>query len=238
VRVRCERISDDRLRVVVQDSGPGIADAKLSRLFTPFDRLDAEQTGVEGTGLGLALSRRLAEAMGGSIGVESTVGVGSTFWVELPSAENPMLRLERTTPAGLAFNQSAQPARPTRRILYVEDNLSNMTLVQRILGRDHDIELIPAMQGGLAVELAQLHRPDLILLDLHLPDIPGEQVLKQLQGAADCGEIPVVVLSADATPGQIERLMALGARAYVTKPLAVQPFIEIINQVMGRERAA
>jgi CheY-like chemotaxis protein len=183
------------------------------------------------------LSRRLAEAMGGEIGVESAIDVGTTFWVELAEAESPLARLEDASAAGLR-------KRPTdlhfgrRRILYVEDNLSNLTLVQRILDRDHDLDLIPAMQGGLALELARLHRPDLILLDLHLPDIPGEQVLKQLRDAADCRNIPVVILSADATPGQVERLRAAGAHAYVTKPLAVQPFIEIITEVMSRERAA
>jgi CheY-like chemotaxis protein len=111
-------------------------------------------------------------------------------------------------------------------------------LVQRILSRHHDIELIPAMQGGLALELARLQRPDLILLDLHLPDIPGEEVLKQLRMSADCRGIPVVVLSADATPGQVDRLMAVGAYAYITKPLVVARFIDVVNEVLGRERAA
>jgi CheY-like chemotaxis protein len=176
--------------------------------------------------------------MGGCIGVESTPGAGSKFWVELPGAENPLLRLASSISATPSARSSSDETRPTRRILYVEDNLSNLMLVQRILARDHSIQLIPAMQGGLALELARLHRPDLVLLDLHLPDMPGEQVLKQLRDAADCRGIPIVILSADATPGQIERLMGAGASAYVTKPLAVKPFMDIIDDVMRRERAA
>ena len=110
----------------------------------------------------------------------------------------------------------------TNNPLHVEDNLSNLTLVQRILGRSHDVELIPSMQGGLALELARMHRPDLILLDLHLPDISGEEVLSQLRQSPDCRQIPVVVLSADATPGQVDRLLAAGVHAYVTRPLDLQ----------------
>jgi PAS domain S-box-containing protein len=236
VRVACEGVAGGRLRLVVEDSGPGIAAEKLPRLFTPFDRLGAEQLGVEGTGLGLALSKRLAEAMGGSIGVRSEVGTGSAFWIELPDAENPLSQVEQVGHAEPPTRGGASSR--TRRILYVEDNLSNLTLVQRILARHHDIELIPAMQGGLALELARTHRPDLVLLDLHLPDIPGEEVLKQLRAAADCRGIPIVVLSADATRGQIDRLIAAGAHAYVTKPLVVQPFIDMINDAMNAERAA
>lgn len=237
-RVACELADHGRVRIVVEDTGPGITPEKLARLFTPFDRLGAEQTDVEGTGLGLALSKRLAEAMGGSIGLASEPGVGTRFWVELPEAENPLSRFDGAISAAHASTPSSGPARATRKILYVEDNLSNLTLVQRILTRHHDIELIPAMQGGLALELARLQRPDLILLDLHLPDIPGEEVLRQLRNVADCRGIPIVVLSADATPGQIDRLMAAGAHAYITKPLVVAQFIDVVNGVLGRERAA
>jgi CheY-like chemotaxis protein len=134
--------------------------------------------------------------------------------------------------------QGPSDAERVWKILYVEDNLSNLTLVQRILARHHDIELIPAMQGGFALEMARLHRPDLILLDLHLPDIPGEEVFAQLRKDADCRNIPVVVLSADATRAQIDRLTDAGVHAYVTKPLDVKPFIDILNTVLDRKRAA
>jgi PAS domain S-box-containing protein len=236
--VSYEESSEGRMRIVVADTGPGIAADKLARLFTPFDRLGAEQTAVEGTGLGLALSKRLAEAMDGQMGVKTELDKGSMFYVDLPKAESPIARM-----ASLDLDASASRLRTDGRgrrytILYVEDNLSNLTLVQRILALRHDIDLIPAMQGGLALELARLHRPDLVLLDLHLPDIPGEEVLRQLRASPDCRAIPVVVLSADATPGQIERLLAVGAHSYVTKPLDVRPFIEILDSVLDVRVAA
>jgi CheY-like chemotaxis protein len=236
VRVSREECADGRVRIVVTDTGRGIPAERLPRLFTAFDRLGAEQTEVEGTGLGLALSKRLIEAMDGKIGIGQSSASGTAFWVELPTASNPVDRLEKNRATPITAMAGVGDRRYT--ILYVEDNLSNLTLVQRILELRHDIQLIPAMQGGLALELARTHRPDLVLLDLHLPDIPGEQVLHQLRQVADCRDIPVVVLSADATPGQIERLLAAGAHSYITKPLEVKTFMKIIDDAFGMRAAA
>src|SRR3989475_278524 len=227
--VTCDAAEADRIRISVQDTGPGIAPALRERLFQPFDRLGAEQHGVEGTGLGLALSKRLVEAMGGTIGVESVPSAGSTFWVEFLRAESPIDRLARTEPSPAVL---AAPAERDGTVLYIEDNLSNLRLVERTLALRPGVKLIPAMQGRLGLALAQQHRPDLILLDLHLPDISGEQVLRELQGDPGLRQTPVVVLSADATPGQVQRLLAAGVRAYLTKPLDVRQLLALLDEVL------
>jgi len=235
ITLACRDAGPGCLRLSVSDTGPGISAALQSRLFTPFDRLGAEMAPIEGTGLGLALSKRLVEAMGGRIGVESPDGGGSTFWVEL--AETASVDQRSGVGAG---REPASPAAGTRpgTILYVEDNASNLRLVERVLGEHTTMRLIPAMQGRLGLALAREHRPDLILLDLHLPDMLGEDVLRQMRDDALLRETPVIVLSADATPGQIKRLLALGARAYLTKPLDVtRLLVEIDGALAAKGRS-
>ena len=220
-----------RVRLLVHDTGPGIAPEMLERLFTPFDRLGAEQSGIEGTGVGLALSRRLVELMDGTISVRSQEGRGSTFEIELLLAESPLQaafrqneHAEDDAPRGLS-----QLVNTRRVILYIEDNLSNLQLVQCLLAPRPEIKLLTAMQGALGLELARQHRPDLILLDLHLPGMDGPEVLRRLQSEAATCHIPVVVVSADATPGQIQRLLSEGARDYLTKPFPVRDFWRVLN---------
>jgi len=231
VTLTCEMLPQHRLRIRVSDTGPGIPPDKLDRLFIPFERLGAEQTAVEGTGLGLSLSKGLVEAMRGSLGVESTVGQGSTFWIDLALVEGPVQRLARLgtslpSPADLVASQKA------RIILYIEDNLSNLKLIQRVLAQRPEVRLLPAMQGRLGLDLAREHRPDLILLDLHLPDLPGQEVLRALQETPETRQIPVVMISADATRTQIDRLLAAGARAYLTKPLDVKKFLALLDEIL------
>jgi CheY-like chemotaxis protein/nitrogen-specific signal transduction histidine kinase len=230
VAVACEEVPQGRLRLMVRDTGLGLPPEMLDRLFTPFERLGAERTEVEGTGIGLVLSKRLVELMGGAIGVESAVGQGSTFWVELVQVVGPVARYEQR-PDGSAPSAPDAPRR-TRTLLYVEDNLSNLELVQRILSRRPEVKLVAAMQGRLGLDLASQHRPDLILLDLHLPDMRGEEVLRRLRATPETQRIPVVVISADATQGQIERLRAAGAQAYLTKPLDVKRLLTILDETL------
>jgi PAS domain S-box-containing protein len=227
VTVTCARAADGRARVAVADTGPGISPEKLGRLFTPFDRLGAEQTDIEGTGLGLSLTKRLVETMGGRLGVDSVVGRGSEFSVELAVA--PPAAVEAAPPC------SSEPAAAgaRRTVLYIEDNLSNLDLIKKLLATRPEITLLSAMQGRLGLDLARLHKPDLILLDLHLPDLGGEAVLLQLKADPSLREIPVVILSADATPGQIQRLRASGAHDYLTKPLALKQFLALISQTLA-----
>jgi PAS domain S-box-containing protein len=218
------------LAIGVRDTGPGIPADRLGELFVAFSRLGAERSGIEGTGLGLALSRRLVEVMGGQLCVESTVGLGSTFWVELPVTESPRGRLE----AGRTeVHRQERAARPARTILYVEDNLANLDLVETILLDRPEISLIPALQGRLGLQLAREHRPDLILLDLHLPDLPGERVLHELRTDDRTRNIPVLVISADATTHRVERLRSAGVRDYLTKPLDVDQFLNAVDTALG-----
>jgi signal transduction histidine kinase/response regulator RpfG family c-di-GMP phosphodiesterase len=231
VLLRCEQISGQRLRIEVADTGPGIHAEGLKKLFTPFERLGADQNAVGGTGLGLALSKRMVEAMGGAIGVESKVGVGSRFHLELLLAE----RLEGGKPLtdfSAALGALNQAASYCGTILYIEDNLSNVRLVEQILALHPGVRLLEAIQGKIGIDLANTHIPDWILLDLHLPDMPGEEVLRMLRQDQRTANIPVTILSADATPSQIQRLKAAGARDYVTKPLDVRQFVLLLESTL------
>jgi PAS domain S-box-containing protein len=228
VRISYERAAENSLRLTVSDSGNGISQEHLGDLFTPFARLGAEQLGIEGTGLGLALSKGLVERMGGTIGATSILGEGSAFWVELPIAAAPQLEQ--------APNPQTQVPRSTedtpRTILYVEDNLANLELVQGIMKFRPSITLVPALQGSLGIELAREHQPDLILLDLHLPDMPGDEVLRRLKEDERTRDIPVIVVSAAAGPGTTSRLLAAGARTFLTKPVNVSLFLETLDEIL------
>ncbi|HEY3670443.1 MAG TPA: hybrid sensor histidine kinase/response regulator, partial [Acidimicrobiia bacterium] len=234
VAVDCDRPAPTRLRLKVSDTGPGIRESDVGRLFVPFERLDANRTAIEGTGIGLALSRRLAEAMGGTMGVESVYGQGSTFWVELPVVQGPVERYERLHGPPISPRDEGDVTE-SHVVLYIEDNLANLKLVQRVMERRGDVEIIPAMQGRLGLELARQHHPLLVLLDLHLPDVPGDEVLQQLCDDPATANIPVVVVSADATPGQAQRLLAAGAAAYLHKPFDVRELLGILDRLLDEE---
>jgi CheY-like chemotaxis protein/two-component sensor histidine kinase len=223
--------SPSKVRIAVSDTGPGLSPDQVARLFTPFERLGAEQGVVEGTGLGLALSKHLVKAMGGAIGVESEPGVGSVFWVELSAVDQHMPGLELLV-TGPLFN--IQLEEQSRKVLYIEDNLSNLRLVERILTKRPEINLITAMQGQMGLDMASEHRPDLILLDLHLPDMTGNEVLRRLRQDPRTATIPVVVLSADANPRHVEKLLEAGAQAYLTKPLDVMQLLQVLGETVVR----
>jgi CheY-like chemotaxis protein len=213
----------------VTDTGSGIAAESIRRLFTPFERLAADNSNVEGTGLGLALAKRLTELMQGDIGVESTVGQGSTFWIELPAAESQLARLRRT--GGTAeLNVTAAALAGT--ILYIEDNMANFELVKQILADYEELELLWATDPEQGMKLAYQHRPNLILLDLHLGGRDGAEVLNLLNQDAYTSAIPVVIVSADATHEQVQRLLSMGATAYLTKPLDVKRFVQLVEEFL------
>lgn len=226
VKLSCARDGSARARISVADTGVGIPTEDIPRVFEPFERLGAEETEVEGTGLGLALSKRLTEAMGGEIGAESEIGRGTTFWLELPLVTAaPKVR----TPDPGGPLPASRLRGPARTVLCIEDNPSNIKLVETIFADRPEVTLLVATQGSLGLELAREHRPALILLDVNLSDIPGEEVLRRLRSDARTADIAIVMVSADATPGQIRRLRRAGADDYLTKPFEIAQFLAIID---------
>jgi CheY-like chemotaxis protein/two-component sensor histidine kinase len=217
-----------QVRISVSDSGIGISPEDIAKLFNPFERIGADKTAIEGTGLGLAVVKKLIEAMGGTVGVESEIGHGSTFWLEMPLAGEGISEKEnipgKPEPKGESAVRSGI-------VLYFEDNLPNTELVEQTLSTHRKgIRLISVTSGQQAVQLAIEHKPDLILLDLDLPDMHGSEVFRNLQSDPESKSFPVVIISADAMPQQVEELMLAGARDYLTKPLDINWFLEVLDE--------
>jgi CheY-like chemotaxis protein len=222
-------LSEGVMRFAVSDTGPGIDQAAIEKLFVPFERLDAQQRGIEGTGLGLVVSRQFVEAMGGTMSVASTVGEGTTFVVDLHAVE-PAVVHAVTTEHVVSLDAYSYGA--PKRIFYVEDVIANIRLVEKILSKRPDVTVVPIMLGDVALERSRREHPDLILLDLHLPDIDGDEVLQRLKADETTRDIPVVVVSADATQRHTDQLIAAGATAYLTKPISVRRLLETIDRVI------
>jgi len=215
----------NRLRLSVTDTGPGIPAERQATLFTPLDRRRGAESKPAGLGVGLALSARLLGAMNGSISVESEVGAGSTFSIELPLAAEPAVESgARSVPVTGAAAAAT--------VVYVEDNLANLKLIERILDVRPGTRVLAAMQGSLGLDLARQHHPDLVLLDFHLPDIPGEDVLRLLRDDPATRDIPVIVLSSALGNGTGRRLLDLGATACFTKPIDVAAFLAAVERVL------
>ncbi|MCC4588223.1 CHASE3 domain-containing protein [Xanthomonas melonis] len=215
-----------QVRITVADQGQGLTPPQIERLFTPFERLGAERSAVEGTGLGLALSKKLIEAMGGQIGVDSSRD-GARFWISLPQGEP-----HHTTPARALMPPSAS-ASGVCRLLSIEDNPSNQALIRTLTERRPQWQLFEATSLAQARTLLQQAIPDLILLDLHLSDGSGEELLRELQAQPATAQVPVVVISADATTATLARVGNQGVRAYLTKPLDVAEFFTVIDRLLA-----
>ena len=231
VEVNCTETRPKRIRISVSDTGEGLSPEKLGQLFQPFNRLGQEAGGVAGTGIGLVVTKRLAELMDGVLGVESTVGVGSVFWCELVSAAAPQLAAKSDE-----AETSVSPQMPTgaqlRTLLYVEDNPANLELVEQIIARHTNIRLLTAVNGDSGIEIANASHPDMILMDINLPGINGFEALKILRSDPATAHIPVVALSANAMPRDIEKGLKAGFYRYLTKPIIVKELMDTLNAAL------
>jgi PAS domain S-box-containing protein len=228
VEVSCAMTAPGRLRVSIRDTGAGLNEEQLAQLFQAFNRLGQEAGGEEGTGIGLVVAKRLVELMGGTIGVESSVGVGSAFWFELNAAAEPKLFLEGGETAVVPRQEAHRAGRP-HTLLYVEDNPANLKLVEQIIARHPDIHLLTAVNGNQGIEIAQKNLPDVILMDINLPGINGIQALKILHENPLTAHIPVIAVSANAMPLDIERGIKAGFFRYLTKPINIHEFMEAMD---------
>ena len=233
ISIRAEETAKNRLRLSVTDSGNGIPEDKRSELFKPFSRIGAENTNIEGTGIGLVISKNLVELMKGSIGLESEVGAGSTFWIELPLANS--IRNE----TGLSANDWSDVAKAklpsiSGTLLYVEDNQENLNLMELMVSRIDGLSLISAKTAEQGIDLAQSENPDLIILDINLSGMSGIEALSRLRSHEKTANIPVFALSASASKQAIEEGLAAGFQQYVTKPFKIREFIEMIERTLDK----
>jgi len=225
VQVAAHAMGPKLVAIEVRDTGLGMTDAQMAALFQPYNRLGREQTVIEGTGIGLVISRRLTELMGGTLEVSSTAGAGSTFRLTLPAAPFAEPQRERGT--------ETLPAPYQQRLVhYIEDNETNVEVMRGVLLQRAQIALSVSMLGLDGLSAVRQHRPDLILLDMQLPDISGLELLRHLKNDDDVADIPVIVVSADATPAHREQALTLGAKHYVTKPLEVGPFLQLVDDAL------
>ncbi len=221
----------DRIRISVRDTGAGLSQNMLTQLFQPFNRLGRERTTEVGTGIGLVMSKRLVELMGGFIGVESTVGLGSVFWFELNSTAEPQLEADWDEPAPIAQTPIDEGA-SLRTVLYVEDNPANLKLIEQLIARRPDLRLISAVDGNRGIELARSRQPDVILMDINLPGISGIEALQILRDDPLTAHIPVVAVSANAMPRNIEKGLQAGFFRYLTKPIKVNEFTDTLEAAL------
>ncbi len=231
IEVNCTVRDPERIRISVKDTGAGLPPEALAQLFQPFNRLGQEAGSEEGTGIGLVVTKRLVELMGGAIGVESTVGVGSVFWFELISVAEPCLTKESLEAAAIPQRHVPRDAR-LRTLLYIEDNPANLKLVAQIVARHPGIRLLTAVNGTSGIEIARASQPEVILMDINLPGISGYEALKILREEPATAHIPVVAISANAMPRDIEKGLEAGFFRYLTKPIKVNDFMDTLNAAL------
>ena len=232
VVVDCDLTLPGRLRIGVRDTGAGLPPELLAQLFQAFNRLGKEATGEEGTGIGLVVSKRLVELMEGTIGAHSTVGTGSVFWIELGSAVDPHIDfIKSVSTTHTAIPEGA--GKRTRLLLYIEDNPANLKLIEQLIARRSDLRLLTAQNGTDGISLAHGYLPDVILMDINLPGISGIEAMKIIRLDPTTAHIPIVALSANAIPRDIEKGIEAGFFRYLTKPIKVNEFMETLNETLA-----
>ena len=237
VIVSCIEQPDERIRISVKDTGPGLSAEQVAQLFQPFNRLGQESGGEEGTGIGLVMTKRLVELMGGEIGVESTVGKGSVFWVDLLRADTPQHVIDGV--AAVAILPEPKRHDPNlRTVLYVEDNPANMKLVEQLIARRPNMRLLSAGDATLGIELARDYLPEVILMDINLPGISGIKALKILREDPLTQHIPIVAISANAMPRDIQRGLEAGFFRYLTKPIKVAEFMVALDEALAHAKTS
>ena len=232
VVVDCDLTIPGRLRIGVRDTGAGLSPELLAQLFQAFNRLGKEATGEEGTGIGLVVSKRLVELMEGTIGAQSTVGTGSVFWIELGSAVDPHIDFIKSVTTTLTAIPEGAGKR-TRLLLYIEDNPANLKLIEQLIARRSDLRLLTAQNGADGISLAHGYLPDVILMDINLPGISGIEAMKIIRLDPTTAHIPIVALSANAIPRDIEKGIEAGFFRYLTKPIKVNEFMETLNETLA-----
>ena len=228
VDVSCTTTSTGAMRISVRDTGLGLSAVQVGQLFQPFNRLGREHGSEEGTGIGLVVTKRLVELMGGSIGADSAVGLGSVFWVELMLASASTLAALEVDAAALTRPPLPDNA-PRRTLLYVEDNPANLELVEQLIGRRPDLRLLSAADGNIGIEFARAYLPEVILMDINLPGISGIEALKVLRADPLTAHIPIVALSANAVQRDIDKCLEAGFFSYLTKPIKVAQFMDALD---------
>ncbi len=232
VEVECTMASPNSLRISVRDAGAGLGAEQVAQLFQPFNRLGKEAGPEEGTGIGLVVTKRLVELMGGTIGVNSTPGVGTVFWIELDLAAAPQLQVVETASEAPAQQKAPEGTHP-RTVLYVADNPANLELVAQIIARRADLRLVSAADGELGIEYARAYRPEVILMDINLSGISGLEAMRILREDPSTAAIPIIALSANAVPRDIERARAAGFLNSLTKPINVPRFMSALDEALA-----
>ena len=224
-------VTPESIRISIRDTGSGLTPEQLAQLFQPFNRLGKELSQEEGTGIGLVVTKRLVELMGGTIGVGSDVGVGSVFWIDFKWTTAPPLAHQDAEPVMLAPPQVSEGA-PLRTLLYVEDNPANLKLIEQLVARRSDLRMLSAADGNLGIEFARAYQPDVILMDINLPGISGLEAMRVLRADPLTTHIPIIALSANALPRDIEKGLANGFFYYLTKPIKLDKFMDILDSTL------